>query len=133
MWCSAPITAWPAVLDWELCTIGDPVADFFWTALYWADPGDAVTFIPNAPTLHPHFARREEIARRYGARSGFDLSAADYFRAFGYWKMACIVTGVLDRIKRRAVGGMRVDKSHVAVERMITHYLESSRVHLAQF
>ncbi len=122
-----------AVLDWELCTIGDPVADFFWTLLYWSDPGDAVVFIPNGPTLHPHFARRVEIVRRYGERSGFDLSAATYFNAFGYWKMACIVTGVLARIRHGAGGGMRVDQSGDSVEHMIANYLEASRLHLAKF
>ncbi len=122
-----------AVLDWELCTIGDPVADFFWSLLYWADPDDKVVCIPNSPTLHPHFVRRADIARSYSERSGFDLSAAHYFHAFGYWKMACIITGVLARIKRGAGGGMRVDQSHRGIQKMIDNYLEYSRLHLAQF
>lgn len=94
-----------AVLDWELCTIGDPVADFCWSLQYWADPGDPAPFLVSAPTLAAVFPRRDEIARRYGERSGLDLSALPWFVVFGYWKMACIVEGVYARRLKGASGG----------------------------
>jgi aminoglycoside phosphotransferase (APT) family kinase protein len=92
-----------AVLDWELCTIGDPVADFAWSLLYWSDPGDPCPFLPAAPTLASGFPRRAEVARRYEHRSGRSLDVLPWFMVFGYWKMACIVEGVYTR----RLGGSR--------------------------
>ena len=86
-----------AVLDWELATIGDPVADCAWSLLYWTDPGDVEPFLDSAPTLAPAFPRRAEAAARYAAGSGRDLSTLPWFTVFGYWKMACIVEGVYTR------------------------------------
>lgn len=94
-----------AVLDWELCTIGDPVADACWSLLYWSDPGDASPFLPDAPTLAPVFPRRAEVAHRYALRSGHDLDAFPWLTVFGYWKMACIVEGVYTRRRRGSRSG----------------------------
>ena len=94
-----------AVLDWELATIGDAVADACWSLLYWADPGDALPFLTSAPTLAPCFSRRAEVAERYARRSGRDLDALGWFTVFGYWKMACIVEGVYARRLQGASGG----------------------------
>ena len=94
-----------AVLDWELCTTGDAVADFAWSLLYWADPGDACPFLQSSPTLAPVFCRRCDVVERYAAQSGRDLAALDWLTVFGYWKMACIVEGVYTRRLRGARGG----------------------------
>lgn len=96
-----------AVLDWELCTTGDAVADFAWSLLYWTNPGDPCPFLESAPTLAPAFPRRVEIADRYSAASGRDLSSLPWFTVFGYWKMACIVEGVHARRLQGAQGGAR--------------------------
>lgn len=96
-----------AVLDWELCTIGDPVADFFWSLLYWAEPGDALCVLPDPPTRLPQFPVRAEVEAHYAAITGFDLSARDFHRAFAWWKQACIVEGVYARLLKGAGGGMR--------------------------
>jgi aminoglycoside phosphotransferase (APT) family kinase protein len=97
-----------AVFDWELATIGDPVADFCWSLLYWSDPGDRVHALSDPPTLAPGFPRRAEVAALYARRSGRDLSHLDTYFAFSWWKQACIVEGVLARVKQGATGGMRV-------------------------
>jgi aminoglycoside phosphotransferase (APT) family kinase protein len=94
-----------AVLDWELCTTGDAVADFAWSLLYWADPGDVCQFLTSSPTLAPVFCRRADVAQRYAARSGRDLTALGWFTVFGYWKMACIVEGVYARHLKGGKGG----------------------------
>jgi aminoglycoside phosphotransferase (APT) family kinase protein len=94
-----------AVLDWELATIGDAVADACWSLLYWADPGDTLPFLSSAPTLAPCFSRRADAAARYADRSGRDLDALGWFTVFGYWKMACIVEGVYARRLQGASGG----------------------------
>jgi len=94
-----------AVLDWELCTIGDAVADACWSLRYWIDPGDPLPFLGSAPTLAPAFPRRDVIAQRYAERSGQDLDTLPWFTVFGYWKMACIVEGVYARRLQGARGG----------------------------
>lgn len=94
-----------AVPDWELCTIGDPVADFAWSLGYWADPDDPLPFLTSAPTLAGGFPRRADVAARYAERSGCSLDALPWLAVFSYWKMACIVEGVYARRQRGAQSG----------------------------
>jgi aminoglycoside phosphotransferase (APT) family kinase protein len=113
-----------AVLDWELCTTGDAVADFAWSLLYWADPGDPCQFLASSPTLAPVFPRRAEVAERYATRSGRSLDALDWYLVFGYWKMACIVEGVHARYLRGGTGGGAAgDASSIAgkVDALLEH------------
>ncbi len=112
-----------AVLDWELCTLGDPVADFFWSQLYWADPADRVTALTDPPTLLETFPLRDEVTDLYARRSGLDLSDADWFTAFSWWKQACIVEGVVARLKQGASGGMKAGPIE-DVEARVDAYLE---------
>jgi aminoglycoside phosphotransferase (APT) family kinase protein len=105
-----------AVLDWELCTLGDPLADLGTLLMYWAhgsSTGIAVTAMPGFPT-------REELAARYAATSGRDLSDLNYYLAFAAWKLACIMEGVYVRYAAGAMGagkdeaeflGSRVEES----------------------
>lgn len=86
-----------AVLDWEICTLGDPLADVGLLMVYWTDPADAAPMLLTAPTAQPGFLSRKEVLDRYAVASGRDLSQIDYYTAFGYWKLACIVEGVYAR------------------------------------
>jgi len=112
-----------AVLDWELCTLGDPVADFFWSLMYWAEPEDEIAFLPDPPTRAPGFPRRAELMQRYAELTGFDLSSADFYIAFGWWKQACIVEGVYSRLVKGGTGGMGVMQPE-RVARVVESYLE---------
>ncbi|MDH4168735.1 MAG: phosphotransferase family protein [Acidimicrobiia bacterium] len=106
-----------AVLDWELCTTGDPIADFAWSLQYWADPDDPVTFLADPPTIHDTFPRREEVARRYAGRMGIELDHLDYYTAFSWWKQACIVEGVYGRrLLGSRGGGITADPAEIAVK-----------------
>jgi aminoglycoside phosphotransferase (APT) family kinase protein len=96
-----------AVLDWEICTLGDPLADVGLLMVYWAEPGDADPALGVAPTAIPGFPSRAEMRARYGDRSGRDLSDLDFYVAFGYWKLACILEGVHARYAGGAMGGDR--------------------------
>jgi len=113
-----------AVLDWELATIGDAVADACWSLLYWADAGDPLPFLTSSPTLAGGFARRGEVARTYENRSGRPLDALGWYTVFGYWKMACIVEGVYARRLKGATGGAATgDAATIAarVEALLEH------------
>jgi len=91
-----------AVLDWELCTTGDPIADFAWSLQYWARPDDETpAWLPDAPTRTAGFCERDELVERYGRATGFDLRDLPFYTAFSWWKQACISEGVH---ARRAAG-----------------------------
>ena len=83
-----------AVVDWELCTLGDPLADVGLLMVYWTQPGDDLAALGEPPTLAPGFPTRAEVAAAYSERSGRDLSDLDYYVALGYWKLAIILEGV---------------------------------------
>ncbi len=93
-----------AVLDWELCTLGDPLADVGLLLVYWAEPGDPPEIgLPRATEL-PGFASRSELLDAYALRSGRDVSQVGFYVALGYWKLACILQGVLVRYRSGAMG-----------------------------
>jgi aminoglycoside phosphotransferase (APT) family kinase protein len=91
-----------AVVDWELCTLGDPLADLGTLMAYWADRGDDMVAFGEPANLAPGFPTREELAARYAERSGRDISQLDFYLALGYWKLAIILEGVYARY---AAGG----------------------------
>jgi aminoglycoside phosphotransferase (APT) family kinase protein len=93
-----------AVLDWELCTLGDPLADLGLLLVYWAEPGDAALPLGTAPTRLPGFPKRAALTARYAARSGRAVDQLDYYVAFGYWKLAVILEGVYARYASGAYG-----------------------------
>lgn len=83
-----------AVVDWEISTLGDPLADLAYALNQWAEPGEGRE---GAATALPGFPSRAELAARYAERSGRDLSLLDYYIGFNWWKTACIVHGVYAR------------------------------------
>ena len=93
-----------AVLDWELCTLGDPLADVGLLMVYWTEIGDGAPMLLTAPTAQEGFLTRKEVLDRYAEVSGRDLSQIDYYTAFGYWKLACIVEGVYARYVGGSMG-----------------------------
>jgi aminoglycoside phosphotransferase (APT) family kinase protein len=86
-----------AVVDWELCTLGDPLADVGLLMVYWSQPGDEMMPLFDPATVEPGFPTRAELRARYEERSGRDLSQLDFFVALGYWKLAIILEGVYAR------------------------------------
>jgi aminoglycoside phosphotransferase (APT) family kinase protein len=85
------------VLDWELCTLGDPMADLAGLLGYWWNPVDADPRGDNETTSLPGFLSQEELAGRYAEQMGVSLDLVDYYRAFASWRLACIGEGVYAR------------------------------------
>ncbi|MBV9254470.1 MAG: phosphotransferase family protein [Actinobacteria bacterium] len=96
-----------AVLDWEICTLGDPLADVGLLMVYWADKDDDNPALGVAPTATEGFPSRAEVREIYAATSGRDVAQLDFYVAFGYWKLACILEGVYSRYVGGAGGGDR--------------------------
>jgi aminoglycoside phosphotransferase (APT) family kinase protein len=86
-----------AVVDWELCTLGDPLADVGMLMVYWSEEGDQLMPLFDPPTTAPGFPTREWVRDRYAERSGRDLSELDFYVALGCWKLAVILEGVYAR------------------------------------
>jgi aminoglycoside phosphotransferase (APT) family kinase protein len=93
-----------AVLDWELCTLGDPLADLGTLMVYYPDWTDVRPGRPVATTSLPGFPTRTELAARYADKSGRDIGDLDYYTAFGHWRLACIIEGVYARYAAGAMG-----------------------------
>jgi aminoglycoside phosphotransferase (APT) family kinase protein len=86
-----------AVVDWELCTLGDPLADVGLLLVYWSEAGDEFTPLFEAPTTASGFPTRREVRERYSSASGRDLSGIDFYVALAYWKLAIVLQGVYAR------------------------------------
>lgn len=85
-----------AVLDWELCALGDPLADIGTLLAYWTSPGEPLADSFSATTV-PGFASRDELVAHYAEITGRDVSAVPFWHALGVWKVAIIVEGVRRR------------------------------------
>jgi aminoglycoside phosphotransferase (APT) family kinase protein len=114
-----------AVLDWELCTLGDPLADVGYVGVYWTDPGQ-----PNGRANDPSgldgFPTYAEMLERYAARTGRDLSDIGYYVAFGSFRLAVISEGVYARYVNGAMGDHDLDPSVIAGFKLGTETLAES-------
>lgn len=88
-----------AVLDWEIGTLGDPLADFAYALNAWIEPTDGPNASEVSPTALPGFASRDDLVAAYADHTGADLSNLGFYRAFNSFKTACILHGVYARYK----------------------------------
>jgi aminoglycoside phosphotransferase (APT) family kinase protein len=119
-----------AVVDWELCTLGDPLADVGLLMVYWPERGENALALGMPANLAPGFPTREELRARYAERSGRDLSDLDFFVALGYWKLAIILEGVYARYTAGGYG--KVNEGVEAFARLVERLAdEAERVERA--
>ena len=93
-----------AVLDWEICTLGDPLADLGLLQVYWTGPNDVASAWTGSATTAAGFYDRAHLAERYAQVSGRDLTNLPFYVSFAYWKLACILEGVYARYLGGALG-----------------------------
>jgi aminoglycoside phosphotransferase (APT) family kinase protein len=113
-----------AVVDWELCTLGDPLADVGLLMVYWPEAGEEGVSLGQPATMAPGFPSREEVRRRYAERSGRDLAQLDFFVALGYWKLAIILEGVYARYAAGQYG--KVNEGIEAFARLVENLAEAA-------
>jgi aminoglycoside phosphotransferase (APT) family kinase protein len=127
-----------AVVDWEMATLGDPLADLGLTLVYWTDPGEEGWLnpdqkAPGAPdstgvlhggstdaTASPGFLSRAEFAAGYAERTGRDISRIGYYVAFGYFKLAVVLAGINARYLQHQTVGEGFDQDGLAVPALVT-------------
>jgi aminoglycoside phosphotransferase (APT) family kinase protein len=118
-----------AVLDWELCTLGDPLADVGYLGVYWYD-GTAANQRANDPTPAGGFLSYDDLLQRYANRTGRDLSGIDYYVAFSCWRLAVISEGVYARYLNGAMGtqeGIDLETFKVGTEGLAERALQAVR------
>jgi aminoglycoside phosphotransferase (APT) family kinase protein len=85
-----------AIVDWEMSTIGDPLADLGWMISFWReaeDSGDDVFADLHSVTATEGFGRRAELVERYASKTGRDVSALDWYQVLAIWKLAILLEG----------------------------------------
>ena len=111
-----------AVLDWELCTVGDPLADVGLAIAYWNELGPAAgqpgALFREPVTAVAGFPAGSELAAEYARASGRDLDALQFWTAFAYWKIAIIVEGVYRRWLNDPGNGSGAGELQPAVARL---------------
>ncbi len=110
-----------AILDWELCTLGDPLADVGYLLNNWVAPGE-IENGPNdqAPTAVGGYPSRAALCEIYEAKTGRDLSNINYYRAFSHWRLAAIGQGVYKRYLVGAMGdghGVDLERQKAGVQK----------------
>jgi aminoglycoside phosphotransferase (APT) family kinase protein len=86
-----------AVVDWEISTLGDPLADLGYALNSWCDADDPDPLRAEVPTRAPGFPPKAELLRRYAERTGRDVSGIGFYESFNHWKTFCILQGVYAR------------------------------------
>jgi aminoglycoside phosphotransferase (APT) family kinase protein len=94
-----------AVLDWELSTLGDPLADLGMLLFYWCGAGESAPVLTSAVTAEAGFPDRAHLAQRYAERSGVDLEALSWYVAFSHFKFAVIAQGIAARVAAGSMAG----------------------------
>ena len=100
-----------AVLDWELCTLGDPLADLGTVIASWADKKEKDTPFIYSPSLSGGFPSRDKILNLYEENSQLNLNEIEFYVRLSFWKHAMIMEGVYVRYSLGYYGN--VDKKEV--------------------
>jgi len=111
------VTRIVAVLDWEMCTLGDPLMDFGTVLAYWVEAKDPAPLQVYAfgPTQLPGSMSRRELTEYYREQSGFDTTDMVFYYAFGLFKVAVII----QQIYYRYVQGFTKDERFAHFDRQV--------------
>jgi aminoglycoside phosphotransferase (APT) family kinase protein len=122
-----PVAAQPiaAVLDWEMSTLGDPMTDLAHLLVYWDRTRGRLTHESQAIAEHPGFLSSTELASRYAARSGRDLSDLPFYLAFEHWRAAIIKEGIYTRGRN---GGQPDPEVDAIGDTVVRHLEEAEQI-----
>ena len=112
------------VLDWEMCTVGDPLTDLGTALAYWTDPDDPEEFreIRSVPTTLPGTLTREQLVERYATLTRRDLGDIVFYLAFARFKVAVII----QQIYYRYAHGLTQDARFACLPKRIHALLQAS-------
>ena len=110
-----------AIVDWEISTLGDPLADLAYALNWWPDPLEPDPLPAGAATSVPGFPAKSALADQYAEMTGSDLSKLDLYVGFNRWKSAAITQGVYARYMsgKKSSEGVDLDGVLARTERSI--------------
>ncbi|MEA1852127.1 phosphotransferase family protein [Cytobacillus sp. FSL W7-1323] len=119
------------VFDWEMSTVGDPLADLGVALSYWHEKNDSDLLKrglgEESVTTKPGFFTREEFIQAYALKSGTDVSQIHYYLTFAYFKLAVICQQIYYRWKRGQTKDERFSNLNLYVNNLIQHAVKTSR------
>ncbi|MBL7498820.1 phosphotransferase family protein [Frankia sp. CNm7] len=107
-----------AVVDWEMATLGDPLADLG-LHLAYSHPAIALVLGGSAASSSPRLPGIDELTQRYAVASGRDLGDQRFYLGLGYFKIAIIAEGIYSRFRQGATVGTGFELAGQAVEPLI--------------
>lgn len=115
-----------AVLDWDMCTRGDPLMDLGYTLAFWGEASDDPRWILGAsmPTWNEGFPTRDETTALYARATGFDCEKADWYHVFGIFK----ITVILQQIFIRFLRGQTQDERFAIFGDRIAALIDKGRI-----
>ena len=115
----APKPRITAVVDWEMATLGDPLADLGLTLMYWTEADEerrvGAPIGTRDATASPGFWTRAQFAAEYARLTGRDISGIGYYVAFGYFKLAVVAEGIHARYLQHQTVGEGFEQEGLAV------------------
>ncbi|TDB68983.1 phosphotransferase [Arundinibacter roseus] len=105
-----------AVLDWEMCTVGDPLMDVGTALSYWSEAGDGAFEQSFNLTCLPGNLSRQEFAQRYAQQSGRDVSGILYYYVFGLFKNTVVMQQIYARWKKGLTRDERFGRLLVGIQ-----------------
>jgi aminoglycoside phosphotransferase (APT) family kinase protein len=123
-----------AVFDWEMSTLGDPLADLGLLLTYWEDPGhpskDILSASGGGLTNHEGFPSTRDIVERYQNATGLIVDDLDWYVAFSHYKLAVILEGIHYRHEHGLTLGEGFERAGAAVPSLVEagrRYLDRTR------
>jgi aminoglycoside phosphotransferase (APT) family kinase protein len=120
-----------AIFDWEMATLGDPLADLGYTLIYWGEEQDPPLLHPpgshQAVTARPGFFSRAELVSTYARASGRDVSAIDFYQVLALFKLAVITEGIHARFLMGKTVGVGFEAVGAQVALLTERALEIAR------
>jgi aminoglycoside phosphotransferase (APT) family kinase protein len=108
-----------AIIDWEMATIGDPLADLGLLLTYWSPLSARVTGTTHAVSANPGFPTGSQLVERYQARSGTNLDNLAFYVAFGHYKLAVIAQTIHARYRKGLTLGPEFHSAGEAVPDLV--------------
>jgi aminoglycoside phosphotransferase (APT) family kinase protein len=115
-----------AIFDWEMATLGDPLADLGYTLIYWVEAGEQAAggVEATAVSAQPGFFTRAELTEAYAKASGRDVSCIDFYQVLALTKLAVISEGIYKRFQLGKTVGAGFEGMRRAAEPLAARALE---------
>ena len=107
------------VFDWEMATIGDPLADLGWLMHTWGRPEHVPDDAVLPLTAQAGFASRDELAGRYAEKTGRQMARFGWYHVLALWKLAIILEGLYVHYKTGTASNPASDAFEIQVPDLI--------------